>query len=114
MRGRGFWNRPLDNIQAYLACAAMAFSICAFTASRLKLAPFCIGGILDRGLGHLGHFLLHKDEAPELVGEPVVECERAVVAVGQAGALERVETKIDQDRPVDLDRCRRASRPADR
>src|SRR5205823_2541536 len=29
---------------AYLACAAIAFSICALTASRLKLAPFCIGG----------------------------------------------------------------------
>jgi hypothetical protein len=29
----------------YCACCALiAFSICAFTASRLKLAPFCIGG----------------------------------------------------------------------
>src|SRR5438105_3210466 len=26
------------------ACDCMAFSICSLTASRLKLAPFCIGG----------------------------------------------------------------------
>lgn len=26
------------------ACAAITFSIWSFTASRLKLAPFCIGG----------------------------------------------------------------------
>ena len=29
---------------AYLLIAALAASIFAFTASRLKLAPFCIGG----------------------------------------------------------------------
>src|SRR5215467_8170146 len=29
---------------AYLAIAALAASIFSFTASRLKLAPFCIGG----------------------------------------------------------------------
>src|SRR5690242_17593254 len=29
---------------AYLAIADLAASICALTASRLKLAPFCIGG----------------------------------------------------------------------
>ena len=34
----------LKPLSAYLECAAMAFSICALTASRLKLAPFCIGG----------------------------------------------------------------------
>ncbi len=28
----------------YWPCAARAFSICALTASRLKLAPGCIGG----------------------------------------------------------------------
>jgi len=28
----------------YFACAAIAFSICSLTASRLKLAPFCMGG----------------------------------------------------------------------
>src|SRR3954467_14850721 len=31
-------------ILAYLAIAARAAAIFAFTASRLKLAPFCIGG----------------------------------------------------------------------
>src|SRR5205085_10980396 len=30
--------------RAYLAIAAWAAAIFAFTASRLKLAPFCIGG----------------------------------------------------------------------
>ena len=29
---------------AYFAIAVLAASIFAFTASRLKLAPFCIGG----------------------------------------------------------------------
>jgi len=40
-------NRPpriSQTVMPYLACAAIAFSICALTASRLKLAPFCIGG----------------------------------------------------------------------
>src|SRR5215510_2132409 len=31
-------------IRTYLATAPLAASIFAFTASRLKLAPFCIGG----------------------------------------------------------------------
>ena len=36
---------PVDLTETYCpACCFMASSICAFTASRLKLAPFCIGG----------------------------------------------------------------------
>src|SRR4051794_32730792 len=35
---------PRHPIHAYLAIAAWAAAIFAFTASRLKLAPFCIGG----------------------------------------------------------------------
>src|SRR5262245_560186 len=60
---------------------------------------------LDRGLGHLRHFLLDKLEAPELVDEPVVIADRsAILAVVHASPRERVETKIDQDRPVYFDR----------
>src|SRR5215211_7404446 len=36
--------RSLTNIALYLPIAVLAASIFAFTASRLKLAPFCIGG----------------------------------------------------------------------
>src|SRR6185312_7172385 len=39
--------RPLeapDGNHYFAGCAAIAFSICAFTASKLKLAPFCMGG----------------------------------------------------------------------
>src|SRR5262245_11437601 len=59
---------------------------------------------LDRSLRELSHFLLYKLEAPELVGKPVVECQRPLVAVGQTRALERIETEIGEDRPVNLDR----------
>ena len=45
----------------------------------LKLAPFCIGGNSMKRLGGLRHFLLHEDETPELVHEPVVVGQRAVV-----------------------------------
>jgi len=47
---------------AYLAIDAAASAIFAFTASRLKLAPFCIGGELDRRHGQLLHLLLDKHE----------------------------------------------------
>src|SRR4051794_6763784 len=36
--------RSLRALRAYLPIAILAASIFAFTASRLKLAPFCIGG----------------------------------------------------------------------
>ena len=37
-------DRAREGRQAYWPCAARAFSICALTASRLKLAPGCMGG----------------------------------------------------------------------
>ena len=70
----------------------------------LKLAPFCIGGNSMKRLGGLADLLLHEDEPPELVGEPVVEGERAALSVGHAGALEGIEAQVDEDRPVDLER----------
>src|SRR5882672_3408056 len=56
---------------------------------------------LEKGLRVLRYLLLHKDEAPELVYEPVLVEERA----GQARALERIQTEVDEDRPIDLDRA---------
>src|SRR5262245_15421615 len=41
-RSPAFQDHPINS--AYLAIAALAASIFSFTASRLKLAPFCIGG----------------------------------------------------------------------
>src|SRR5689334_20870031 len=43
---RGAAERPPhhDDHESYFAIAVLAASIFAFTASRLKLAPFCIGG----------------------------------------------------------------------
>src|SRR6516165_130272 len=35
---------PARHVFYLPACDCMAFSICSLTASRLKLAPFCIGG----------------------------------------------------------------------
>src|SRR5262245_61443558 len=35
---------------------------------------------LDKGLRHLGDLLLHVDEAPELVGEPILVEERSLQA----------------------------------
>jgi hypothetical protein len=39
---RGVLLKP--QLSYWALCDNIAFSICAFTASRLKLAPFCIGG----------------------------------------------------------------------
>src|SRR5215475_11793701 len=46
--------------------------------------------IVEEGLRVAGDRLLHVDEAPELVGEPVVEGERAA----ESGALEGVEPEV--------------------
>ena len=37
---------------------------------------------LDRGLGEVANLLLHELEPPELVGKPVVEGQRSLVAIG--------------------------------
>ena len=53
-----------------LTCAARiwtAFWICSFTASRLKLAPFCIGGNSMAVWASFADLLLDVDEPPELV-----------------------------------------------
>jgi hypothetical protein len=51
----------------------------------------------------LFHYLLDEHETPELVCEPIVIGDRAVVlAVKQASALVRIETQICKDRPVHL------------
>ena len=42
-------------------------SIFCLTASRLKLAPFCMGGYSMAVIGQLRHFLLDEHEAPELI-----------------------------------------------
>ena len=86
--GQGLW--PLPRPQPSL------FAISALTASRLKLAPRCIGGILEEGLEFLAHHLLDEHEAPELVLEPVEVLLRAFfrAVVGPAGALERIEAQV--------------------
>src|SRR5206468_5027000 len=63
------------------------------------------GRELDEGLGVLPDLLLHEDEAPELVHEPVVVGDRSA----DPRALEGIETEIDENGPVDLDR---AAQPA--
>ena len=60
---------------------------------------------VDQRLRRLPHDLLHEHETPELVGEPVVIGDRAIVlAVEHASAFVRIEAQIGQDRPVDLHR----------
>jgi hypothetical protein len=54
-------------------CAA---SICCFTASMLKVAPFCIGGKFDEGLRIFGDLLLDVVEPPELVDKKIIIRER--------------------------------------
>src|SRR5262249_34740604 len=61
--------------------------------------------ILEEGLGVPADFVFHEHEAPELVGELVVERERAAASARQARALERIESEIDDDRPIDLNRA---------
>ena len=104
--GRPLHSRPPDRTGTPYcpACRLAAASICAFTASRLKLAPFCIGGILDGRLGELRHFLLDEHEAPELVLEPLkYSCAPSSVPLsGQVQALERVEAQVDQGRHVEV------------
>jgi hypothetical protein len=84
--------------------AATAASICALTAAMLKLAPICIGG-KSMKLCAACPVLSHQHEAPELVDEPVVVGDRAVVlAVEHPRPLEGIQPEVGQDRPVDLDR----------
>jgi hypothetical protein len=56
-------------------------------------------------LSELCHLLLRELEAPELVGKPVMICQRSFIAVGQTRALEWIKADVGQDRPVDLDRA---------
>src|SRR6266581_9374512 len=70
-RGRRERGAPAaDRAQSpcWLFSASIFFSSSAFSASRLKVAPF-LGGELEEGLGVLTDLLLHEGEAPELVGE---------------------------------------------
>src|SRR5262245_59324921 len=60
---------------------------------------------LDKGLRRLGGLLLSGDEAPELQGVPIRVEERS----SDARTFEGVETQVDEDRPIDLDR---AAKPA--
>jgi hypothetical protein len=58
----------------------------------------------DRSHGQFLHLLLNKHEPPELVFEPVEVLLRSEFypTIGPAGALERIETQVDQDRHVRL------------
>src|SRR5262245_30084624 len=57
---------------------------------------------VQEGLSRFADLLLHEDEAPELVGVPVVVSQRSVGAVRQSSPLERIEAQIDEDRPIRL------------
>src|SRR3954468_23801630 len=59
---------------------------------------------LDRGHGELLDLLLHEDEAPELVLEPLEILLRAGLGpiLGPASALERIEAKVGQIRHINL------------
>src|SRR4051794_37617076 len=59
-------------------------------------------GKLNSSLSKLAYHALHKHKAPEFIGEPIVEGERAALAIGQTGPLERVQPQIDNDRPIHL------------
>lgn len=67
---------------------------------QVKARAFLHWRELEESLRCLCYFLLNKDEAPELVCEPVV--------VGQGSSHARafvgIETQIDQDGPINLDR----------
>ncbi len=89
---------------AYFAIAVLAASIFAFTESRLKLAPFCIGGNSTAVMGQLLDLLLNEHEAPELIFELVEVLLRAVFgpAIMPARSLERIQAKIGQVGHVNL------------
>src|SRR5690606_6019522 len=50
--------------------------------------------VLEEGLGGLADLLLHEDEAPELIGEPVVVGQRSAPGARQPRALEGIEPKV--------------------
>ena len=85
---------------SYLATAARAASILALTASRLKLAPFCIGGNSTAVIASFSTSLLDKYEAPEFVLEPIEVLLRSELgaAIGPARSLEWIEAQVDQVR----------------
>src|SRR5262249_41188693 len=115
IRGSSLWRRRRQSSRATLRLtSSLVDSFRRASGSRLVDLGFHgrqveAGALLHRWevdgrLGELGHFFLHEYEAPELVGEPVVVGERPAGGGRQAGALERVEAEVGQNRPVDLDR----------
>jgi len=57
---------------------------------------------LDNALRCFCNLLLYEHKTPKLVGEPIVIGERPAFPVRQSRTLIRVQTKIDEDRPIDL------------
>ena len=87
--------------RTYLAIAACAAAIFAFTASRLKLAPLCIKGEVDRRHRQLLDLLLDENKAPELVLRPIENIFRAPSwdpLFGRLPCARKDEgAKVDQD-----------------
>src|SRR5262249_28328426 len=103
--GRPTRGRPARNISLLSSLRLDGLLNLLLDGLQIEACTLLHGRKLDRGLGDFRHLLLHELEAPELVDEPVVIADRpAILAVEHARSLERVQTKIDQDRPVHLER----------
>ena len=83
---------------------SVAASICAFTASRLKLAPFCIGG---NSIAVIASFSTccwtNTKRQNSYLNQSKYCCAPSLVPLfGPARALERIEAKVGQVGHVDL------------
>ena len=80
----------------YLAIAACAAAIFAFTASRLKLAPFCIGGNSIAVMASFSTSCWTNTKRQNSYLNQSKYCLRAVLGpvIGPARALERIEAKV--------------------
>ena len=82
----------------YLAIAFLAAAIFAFTASRLKLAPFCIGGNSIAVIASFSTCCWTNTKRQNSYLNQSKYCCAPYLgpAIGPARALERIEAKVDQ------------------
>src|SRR6185312_11475808 len=103
--GRGPTPRPARNTSLLSGLRLDGSLDLLFHGLQIEARAPLHGRELDRSLGDFCHLLLHDLEAPELVDKPIVIADRpAILAVEHTRPLERVQTEIDQDRPVHFDR----------
>src|SRR5271165_925047 len=83
-------------------CFGHSFRHLRFDGIKVKTSATLHWREFQKGLNFLAHHLLHEDEAPELVLEPIEVLLRPFfcTVAGPAGALKRIKTQVGDIRYV--------------